>query len=222
MTSSIKKSVDLFKKKYNLTDITEKSICDTLQKQGYTVIYFNTIFNDENVSQIIENLKLEEAITSHKGFTYSNNKYRLVFVNEDLSEEERLMVLSHEEGHIFCEHTTCQPIIGQDVKQEHEANEFAHYLLHPNKSVKAKSWITKHKKFFISVCACIILVAVGIAVFSIASKEQSYYGEYYITSTGDKYHEKGCIFVKNKNNVRRLTKEEFESGDYEPCQTCLP
>lgn len=222
MTNSVRKLVKLFKNKYKLTDITEKSVCDALQKQGYTVIYFNTIFNDENITQIIENLKLEETITSHKGFTYSNSKYRLVFVNEDLTEEERLMVLAHEEGHIFCEHTTCQPIIGQDVKQEHEASEFAHYLLHPDKSDKTKSWIVRHKKLVISVCACVLLVSVGITVFSIVSKEQSYYGEYYITATGNKYHEKDCIFVKNKDNVRRLTKEAFKSGDYEPCDMCLP
>lgn len=222
MINSVKKSVGLFKRKYKLNDITEKSICDALQKQGYTVIYFNSVLNNKDVVQVITNLNLENEILSHKGFTYSNDKYRLVFINEDLTEEERLMVLAHEEGHIFCEHTSCQPIIGQDVKQEHEANEFAHYLLYPNKSDKTKSWISRHKKLVISVCACVLLVAIGIAVFSVVSKEQSYYGEYYVTATGNKYHKKDCIFVKNKDNVRRLTKEEFESGDYDPCQTCLP
>ena len=222
MVDGAKKSVSLFKKKYKLTEITEGSICNALQKQGYAVIYFNTAFNDENVSQIIGNLKLEETIASHKGFTYSNSKYRLVFVNEDLTEEERLMVLAHEEGHIFCEHVSCQPIIGLDVKQEHIANEFAHYLLHPDKSDKTKSWFMRHKKIVISICACVLLVAVGITVFSIVSKERSYYGGYYITETGSKYHKKNCIFVKNKDNIRRLTKEEFDNGDYEPCDMCLP
>lgn len=222
MKHDIKKVVSCFVKNYNFYSITEKSICDALQKQGYTVIYFNTVLNNEDVKQLITGLSLESVITSHKGFTYSNSKYRLVFVNEDLTEEERLMVLAHEEGHIFCEHTTCQPIIGQDVKQEHEANEFAHYLLHPDKADKTKSWIVRHKKLVISVCVCTLLMAIGITVFSIVSKEQSYYGEYYITATGNKYHEKDCIFVKDKDNVRRMTKEEFESGDYEPCKTCLP
>ena len=26
----------------------------------------------------------------------------------------------------------------------------------------------------------------------------------------------------DKDNVERLTKTQFESGDYEPCGTCLP
>lgn len=222
MNTNIKKTVASYKKKYKLTEITEKSICDTLEKQGYTIVYFNAIVNNDNVAQIISNLKLDDFIVNHKGFTYTNDKYRLVFVNEDLSDEERLMVLAHEEGHVFCEHTSCQPIIGQDVKQEHEANEFAHYLLHPNNSEKTKSWIKKHKKFVISSCVCVLLIVIGLTIFSVVRKEQSYYGNYYITTTGNKYHEKDCIFVKNKDNVRRLTKEEFESGDYEPCKTCLP
>lgn len=222
MVDSIKKAVSAFKKKYKLAEITEKTLCDALETQGYTVIRFNTIVNDEDVTQIISNLNLEDTILSHKGFTYSNDKYRLVFVNDDLSEEERLMVLAHEVGHIFCEHMTCQPIIGQDVKQEHEANEFAHYLLHPDKTDKTKAWFKGHKKLVIALCACILLIAVGVAIFSFVSREKTYYGEYYITTTGNKYHEKDCIFVKNKDNARRLTKEEFESGDYEPCKTCLP
>ena len=29
-------------------------------------------------------------------------------------------------------------------------------------------------------------------------------------------------YIKDKKDVYRLTKEEFESGNYEPCQACLP
>ncbi len=222
MTQDAKKAVALFKRKYKLTDINEKTLCHTIEQQGYTVIYFNKIINDENVTQVIENLNLDDFIQCHKGFTYFNDKYRLVFINEDLTEEERLMVLAHEAGHIFCEHTAGKSIIGQDVKQEHEANEFSHYLLHPSKSEKAKMWVKKHKKLVILVCVCVLVAVIGVTVFSIVSKENSYYGEYYVTSTGSKYHEKDCIFVKDKTNVRLLTKEEFENGDYEPCETCLP
>ncbi len=83
-------------------------------------------------------------------------------------------------------------------------------------------WVKKHKKLVILVCVCVLVAVIGVTVFSIVSKENSYYGEYYVTSTGSKYHEKDCIFVKDKTNVRLLTKEEFENGDYEPCETCLP
>lgn len=222
MIRNIKKSVRLFKKQYMVAVISEKSICDALSKQGYTVIYFNAIFNDDNVSQIITNLKLDKYIQSNKGFTYANDKYRLVFVNEDLSEEERLLVLAHEQGHIFCGHTFCQAIIGQDVKQEHEANEFAHYLLYPSKGSKVKQLMKERQKLLLAILICTAVIGAGIMAFSITSKENLYYGEFYVTSTGNKYHKKDCIFVKNKMGIKRMTKEEFESGNYEPCKTCLP
>ena len=222
MINNAKKTAGLFKKTFKLTDINEKSLCDTIAKQGYTVVYFNAIFNNENVSQIINNLGLDDAVTRHKGFTYSNNKYRLVFINEDLSDEERLMVLAHEEGHIFLGHMSNNPIIGEDVRQEHEANEFAHYLLYPDKCEKSKMWIKKHKKLVISVCAVVLALVIGVTSYSLWSREKTYFGEYYITTTGNKYHKKDCIFVKNKDNVSRLTKQEYESGEYEPCKTCLP
>ena len=53
-------------------------------------------------------------------------------------------------------------------------------------------------------------------------RNNSYYGEYYITENGTKYHEKDCMIIKDKNNTQRLTKSDYESGDYEPCQVCLP
>lgn len=222
MIKNLKKSVRLYKRQYIATVISEKAICDALSKQGYTVIYFNAIFNDANVSQIVTNLKLDEYIKSNKGFTYADDKYRLVFINEDLSEEERILVLAHEQGHIFCGHTSCRPIIGQDVKQEHEANEFAHYLLYPSKISKLKQRMKEHKKLLLTIIICMVLIGIGVTVISTASKESPYYGELYVTPTGNKYHKKDCIFIKGKTNSRRMTKEEFESKDYEPCKTCLP
>ena len=44
----------------------------------------------------------------------------------------------------------------------------------------------------------------------------------YVTSTGECYHKKECIFIKNKTNTRKLAKEEFEKGTYSPCDMCLP
>ena len=53
-------------------------------------------------------------------------------------------------------------------------------------------------------------------------QSKSYYGDYYITKSGEKYHKEGCIFVKDKKNIERLTEEKYYSGEYEACQICLP
>lgn len=72
--------------------------------------------------------------------------------------------------------------------------------------------------------AAVTIIIVLSAVFIAYKKQQDkkYYGNYYITESGQKYHEAGCIFVKDKDNVHRMTIDEFESGNYEPCQICLP
>ena len=114
------------------------------------------------------------------------------------------------------------PIIGRDVQDEYEANEFAHYLLNPSTSAKAKNSLRQHRK---AACISVVVLVLLASLFTglcYTNKEKTYYGEYYITATGNKYHERDCIFVKDKTNVHRMTVEEYESGDYEPCKVCLP
>ena len=222
MSNAIKKITNQFIKQHSISVVNYSTLKDVVKRIGYTIIEFNNIFNDKDVETVIQNLRLSEAVSQSRGFTYVSKDYRLIFINEDLSDDEKTLVLSHELGHIVCEHFTTIPIIGKDVKEEYEANEFSHYLLNQNAFYNLKLTITKHKKAVVivasSIVAILVIIVAGIAI----NKEQSYYGDFYITTTGDKYHQPECIHVKNNNNIDRLTKEQFESGEYEPCGTCLP
>ena len=113
-------------------------------------------------------------------------------------------------------------MIGKDVQEEYEANEFSHYLQTDSVTTKMQNGFIKHKKTYIVVIAIAVVLAIVLAIFGYIEKEKQYYGEYYITETGNKYHERDCIFVKDKTNIHRLTVEQFEAGEYEPCGTCLP
>ena len=88
MSINSKKTVKEFLKTYSLKEVNESTLINVLEKQGYTVVFFNSIYNDSDVSNIIQALNLEDYILSNRGFTYANDKYRLVFINEDLSEED--------------------------------------------------------------------------------------------------------------------------------------
>lgn len=141
----------------------------------------------------MDSLNLEQYVEHSKGFTYADKNRRLVFLHEDLSDNEKLVVLAHKEGHIYCNHFTTVPVIGKDVAEEHEANDFSHYIL--NQSLPQKfSNIVKRRKtcFLVGTIAVLVLIA-GVVTLGIINTEKSYYGEYYITSTGNKYHEKECI-----------------------------
>lgn len=222
MSTTIKKIANQIIKQKHITAVNYSSLKEIVKNIGFTIIEFNNIFNDKDVETIIQNLGLNETVLRSRGFTYADNNYRLVFINEDLNDDEKLYVLSHELGHIVCEHFTGGPIIGRDVKEEREANEFSHYLLKQSSLRKLRFAIVKRKRIVMVFASVLFVILVLIVAGLVVNKEKSYYGDFYITTTGNKYHQAECIHVKNKNNIERLTREQFESGEYEPCGTCLP
>ncbi len=222
MSCTSKKLACKFRKEYKINKLTASALSEILTKQGYTVVNFNSLYNEPDVAELINTLNLSDFVKERKGFTYADVNHRIVFVNEDLSEQEKLLVLLHEEGHIYCGHLSEKSIIGRDVIQEYEANEFVHYMLNETFFQKIKLALLRHKKATITMSIILVCAIVAGVITGIVIKQQSYYGEYYITKTGNKYHEEKCVFVKDKDNIERLTKEQFENREYEPCGTCLP
>ena len=159
MSNNIKEKATTFLRQYKLTTVNYSTLKKVANDIGYTIIEFDNIVNDKDVDTVIKNLDLGEAILKSRGFTYVSKDYRLIFINEGLNDEEKLLVLSHEMGHIACEHFSTAPIIGKDVKEEHEANEFSHYLLKESLFRKIKRTVSIHRKAFITtvIILCLIL-----------------------------------------------------------------
>lgn len=221
-TNTTKLNAKSFRKEFSIHPVTYPALKGVIERQGYTVVEFNHICNDKAVACLINALNISDAILRSRGFTYADRDHRIVFIHEDLSADEKLLVLAHEEGHIYCRHMNTSPIIGQDVRDEYEAHEFAHYLLESNRSDKIKHFLHSNKKASRIITIVLTLLVAMLAIFCYTHKHQSYYGEYYITEAGNRYHKKDCIFVKDKTNAHRITRDEFESGEYEPCKICLP
>jgi len=218
---NIKGLLKAFIKKSGLTGTAYSELKKAADTLGYTVIEFNSHINDKDVDTVIHNLKLTDHIAKSKGFTYADSEYRLMFINEALNDEEKQLVIAHELGHIACEHFSKSPVIGNDVKEEHEANEFAHYLL-KKRSGNSKKFSATYRRILISTIILLCL-SVGAAITYLLIQNQSIYKDgLYVTSTGKCYHRSECIFVKNKTNSEKLTKADFESGIYSPCDICLP
>lgn len=212
-----KRRADEFKRKYSLKTINSADLWEALTAQGYTLVEFNSIENKEDVTSLIEALQLEDQIARSKCFTYQNDKYRIVFIHEDLNDEERTIVLAHEEGHIWNGHLSANNVLGTDVIQEYEANEFAHHLL------KDKTGKKKRTKVTVVILTLILLLTVGTGMFLKQNHDKAVYtDDLYRTETGGKYHVRDCMYIKDKTNVYRLTQEEFDSGEYEPCGACKP
>lgn len=212
-----KKQCAAYRKKYKLSSVTSEALKTALEEQGYTVIGFNGIDDNENVCILKELLGLAPYMDQSRGFTYRDDKYRLVFLNESLNEEEKQIVLAHEQGHIWNGHMTKDHIFGNDVIQEHEANEFAHYLMKDKTGRKRRA---KAGCAFAGVLAAAVLVS-GIFLYR-KRVETLYTDHFYIVGSGMKYHQKECMYIRDRKDVHRLTKKDFESGKYEPCDACLP
>ena len=76
MGNEIKKKAKSFLKEYGLQNVTLENLRSAIQKQGYTVVEYNNIFNDENVATLINALGLEDFCEHSKGFTYADTKRR--------------------------------------------------------------------------------------------------------------------------------------------------
>lgn len=223
MTSQeIQKKAKEFKKRFGMPDCSYDTLKKITERQGYTIVTFHHVSNDTAVQTLIESLNLQVYAAHSKGFTYADGNYRIVFIHEDLNSEEKKVVLAHENGHIYLGHFKTAQVIGKDVQEEYEANEFAHYLLRVGCFGKLSGVFSRHKKLMIAMIALLLLGSVVAGVYGIQQENKQYYGEYYITASGSKYHKKDCIFVKDKSTARRLTRQQFDNGDYEPCQMCLP
>lgn len=206
-----------FRRKYQIKTVNSAVLCKILEIQGYTLVEFNNIENKEDVTSLIEALQLQEQISCCKCFTYQNDKYRIVFIHQDLNDEERTIVLAHEEGHIWSGHMSVDSVLGADIIQEYEANEFAHYLL------KDKAGRKKGITVATVLCILIIFFATGTGMYLKKSHDKAVYTDnLYRTETGNKYHVRNCMYIKDKTNVYRLTQDEFDSGEYEPCGACKP
>ncbi len=189
---------------------------------GYSVIDFSHTAREGNAETLIRELGLESFARNGKSFVYKNNEVKLIFLCETMSAKEKLYAMAHELGHVYCGHlkngTCCNEA---DMEEEHEANEFAHYLLHPGWYARIMTGVYRHKVMATIIAVILVLGITSIPIIRQIQLSKSYYGEYYVTENGEKYHTADCPVIKDKTNTHRLTNEEYESGKYEPCQICI-
>lgn len=215
-----KLKVDSLFSQYKLSKINLDNLIYIIEDQGFEIIEFEP-GDGLLTNSLIRDLKLTSYAQAGKAFAYQQGSAKFVFVCEDMSAKEKLYALAHEVGHIFCLHLR-DGNMEYSVHEEYEANEFAHHLLHPSFIDNIKRWIAEHKKSVVLGTTITLVIVTLVFVIAGIIKTNSYYGDYYVTETGKKYHREDCIFIKDKKNVERLTDKDYYSGEYDPCQICLP
>ncbi len=200
--------------RYKLKRPTLEDIIYLVEDRGYEIIDFDP--KTASAEKLFQELGIREPVFSQDAFLYTNGDVKLLFLRDGLDAEEKRYAAAHELGHIVCGHSQTKP----SVKEEYEANEFVHFFLNPSRGIRLRNMTARHKwRTAAILLAVLIVVAGGIMGYNYLMDQK--YSPYYATSLGHRYHLRNCTQINGKTNVRRLTKNELESGEFEPCGTCL-
>lgn len=212
--------------------LSSKPDLETLKKlitdSGFTLIEYNRYNNTDDVNALIKQLNIENMLAAQNSFVYTSGNIRLVFLNIDLADSDKAIVLCHELGHIWDQHIEVPNHLYSKVERENYANEFAHYLRHPTPITRIVSTFIRHKLTYILVLSLLIVSipvifishtnhTVDIAFHNTVSAPEAYY----ITSSGHRYHRGFCKHVKYRTNTSQLLLSEAKSKGYTPCLDCI-
>ena len=216
MRNSAKGAANALLRQYALIRPSLDDLVAAVTDRGFEIVEFDP--NSESMGVLRDRLRLTDSIVAQEAFVYQNGNVRLMFLRDNLNGQEKLYAVAHELGHIVLGHTNVKP----SVTEEHEANEFSHYVLQPHITGQLRSAIMRHKRIVAGVIAAIVLVLLAVGFVLGASQRSRYTEGFYVTPSGTKYHRAACSIIDGRTNARKMTREEYESGKYEPCALCVP
>lgn len=221
--------------RFKVKKLDEIHIRQYLERQGYEILYLKT----ERANQVLKKLELEDI--DNESFVYDGGRFKYVFLGKAKNDDDKLMALLHECGHIELKH--------KSISKYHEAQawSFAYNLTAIH---------LKLLKFFVTVAlsAIITFALVNINVDNssapsstpahtqsddkvtpepessndtvpdvtsdtLSESDASASDIVYVTPSGEKYHVAGCRYIKGKD-VKELTESEAKT-DYLPCKICI-
>lgn len=193
---------------------------DYIEDNGYPVMFIGSPDGDDFIERL--------GLIKHKAkraFTYENG-VKIIFIQHDLTEFEKLHCLLHELGHIKLGHIEMSSYEIDDITAETQAETFAFEVLNYNRRDNAPiSVLIICAIVFVSMCFA------GAAGYynRISTKEENeiqtqetlYYADAYnvvhITPSGTHYHDKDCRYIGN--NAISVDLAEVKDT-YFPCSIC--
>ena len=205
-----------------------------IESNQFTIIDYKKHANSKPVTELIKRLGVEKETLQNDSFLYIKNNLKFVFINADISDEDKCSLLRHELGHICDPDLKTNSLQNSVIKREEFANEFSFYTKKPGIIFKFYLLMIKKRKLFAGIIALIAFV-LGLAVMintlllppakpvtGDASIHTLSGSTYYVTSAGKKYHRKNCITIKYKNNLTEVELNEAINKGYKPCMVCNP
>ena len=95
-------------------------------------------------------------------------------------------------------------------------------MLNPTLLNKMTTFVLNHKVVSLISGILVLLIVGGCIATPIIMKQQSYYGNYYVSPSGTRYHEEECFYIRDKETKERVTRDDIINRGLEPCKVCLP
>jgi nuclease (SNase domain protein) len=209
--------------------ITSKHLEAALTEMGVLVVEYSQEINDPDIESLLKSIHKLEISKTVDSFYHIDKSKKIVCIKEGLNEKDKVMLISHEIGHIYCDNAIIRNLAQNTGPQkEKAANDFANYLLN------------NHHRLGICIIS-IAAIAILLVTADIATKHTNNNSaaqtqviqeataspviadiEVVVTKTGQKYHKPDCNYVKDKANLIHMTLDEAIGGGYEPCEMCKP
>ena len=236
--TKVEKATKEFIKSTKLRKVTVDVLTDYASKEGYELYEYSQDFNsgyENDVTVLLKSIGKYDYAQNVHAFAYTDKNKKLLFIEQYLTYDQQLSLLSHEVGHIYLKHTVQKGVFLHDIEQENEANEFA-YLLCKNRP--------ELKIALVSVTIAIVAaLTISIGAFIFRSDEddntetqaQPTIEEHIpeqnktpvksnnvlVTRTGEKYHMNWCSEVID-NDTHEIEMSEAIRLGYKPCKVCRP
>lgn len=219
-------------KLYSLNNYT--NLQRIIESNQFTIIEYKKHANSGPVLELIKKLRIENEIEQNDSFLYLCNNLKFVFINSEISDEDKCSLLRHELGHI------CDPDFKNNnpqssrIKREEFANQFSFHVNNPGFFFQIYVFISRRWKMLaaiLTLAACVLVFAFIVNSPSIpatspvtndSSNRLISESTYYITPTGRKYHRRHCIIIKNKSTSTEIKQSDAINDGYKPCMICCP
>ena len=204
-----------------------------IEENRFTIIEYKKHSNSKPVAELINKLRIEQQIEQNNSFIYIKNNLKFVFINADISDEDKCSLLRHELGHICDPDLNNNSLQNSRIKREEFANEFSYYTKNSGILLKICVFLIRKRKLLaaIALIACLLGLTFIIDTLIIPPAKPvtgnistcvTSDDKYYVTSAGKKYHRKHCIAIKYKNNLTEIKITDAINAGYKPCMVCNP
>ena len=227
-----KNAYNLLRKRKQYKKLSLDDLHKIIEDKGFKKIEYRKYNCSEELKFLISKLDIEKEIQEKDSFFYYRNNLKFIFLNEDISDEDKHILLSHEIAHIYDERIEDSKIVYSNSKMENYANEFSHYFNNPSIFLKLYNFFISKPLLCILSLIFAFVASTGIISISNSHTLNDEYittvnlnnlssNMYYVTSTGKKYHKSFCKHVKYKTNIREYTFNQATLEGYLPCLDCI-